>query len=419
MATWPAGLPAPQKKISITPGDTRVERKLQSGRTEFRRFGDGKPDQAKVLFRLLWAQWETFKTFYEYDLNLGLNWFSASWLAELGYDVHKAKFLGYPREVARQGYYVDIVCTLIVQKTAWIVGEDTIWPCAVTGEEPLPPSGIGYIYGGFNSACLQDCDQYNVSLYIWTSMSDMPLPARRYLAASTIGDSSYVYGGSYPDYYQECLQDCDEYTPDIWTSKTDMPAPARDHLAASTIGSSGYIYGGKTGGASEVSLQDCDQYTPDTWVSASTIPSPVRVNLAASTIGENAYIYGGNSGPTECTEYTPNIWTSKTDMPIARNSLAASTIGSSGYVYGGYYSSNYISCDEYTPDIWTSKTDMPAPARRFLAASTIGSSGYVYGGDDGTSYLQDCDEYTPDTWVSKADMPSPGRWGLAASTIST
>ena len=136
MATWPAGLPAPQKKISITPGDTRIERRLQSGRTEFRRFGDGKPDQVKVLIRLMWAQWDTLKEFYERDLNLGLNWFSASWLAGLGYSEHKAKILGYPREVARQGYYVDIVCTLMVQKTVWIIGEDTAWPCAATGCEP-------------------------------------------------------------------------------------------------------------------------------------------------------------------------------------------------------------------------------------------------------------------------------------------
>lgn len=151
MAEWPTSLPAPQKKISITLGDTRIERRLQSGRTEFRRFGDGKPDQAKVLFRLLWAQWETFKEFYRHDLNLGLNWFSASWLATLGYSEHKAKILGYPREVVKQGYYVDIICILIIQKTAWIIGEDTEWPCESTGGEPPPPTEgilVGFQYPG-------------------------------------------------------------------------------------------------------------------------------------------------------------------------------------------------------------------------------------------------------------------------------
>ena len=421
MATWPAGLPAPQKKISITPGDTRVERKLQSGRTEFRRFGDGKPDQLKVLFRLLWAQWETFKTFYEYDLNLGLNWFSASWLAGLGYDAHKAKFLGYPREVVRQGYYVDIVCTLMVQKTIWIIGEDTEWPCATTGGELPSPDHYGYIYGGLDGSnnYLQDCDQYNTDLDIWAVKSDMPSPARRALAASTIGSSGYVYAGAQPSN----LQDCDEYTPDTWTSKTDVPAPGTYYLAASTIGISGYVYGGNIG---STYYQDCDQYTPDTWVSVADMPVPARHGLAASTIGSSGYVYGGRAGGSrfqDCDEYTPDTWVSKSSMPSpARRYLAASTIGSSGYIYGGEDISRFQDCDEYTPNTWVSKTNMPLPARHSLAASTIGSSGYIYGGNEnqvgyGGGILQDCDEYTPDTWTSKSSMPSPARDTLAASTI--
>ena len=227
------------------------------------------------------------------------------------------------------------------------------------------PDEYGYVYGGYGSDYLQDCDQYIPDT--WISKTDMPLPARSSLAASTIGSSGYVYGGD--EGVQ--LQDCDEYTPDTWVSKNNMPSPGRNYLAASTIGSSGYIYGGYTGS----NLQDCDQYTPDTWVSKSNIPSPVR------------------------------------------RILAASTIGSSGYIYGGYYTSQLQDCDEYTPDTWTSKSNMPSPARHALAASTIGSSGYIYGGHDGTNQLQDCDEYTPDTWTSKSDMPSPARHALAASTI--
>lgn len=131
--SWPIDLPSPQKNIVINPGNTRIERKLQSGRTEFRRFGSGKPDQAKILFRLTWAQWETFRDFYEKDLNLGMNWFSADWLIALGYSNYKAKILGYPREVANQGYFVDIACIVLIQKTSWIIGADSTWPCATTG----------------------------------------------------------------------------------------------------------------------------------------------------------------------------------------------------------------------------------------------------------------------------------------------
>lgn len=50
-----------------------------------------------------------------------------------------------------------------------------------------------------------------------------------YLKLSTSG---YVYGGLSGSSF---LQDTDEYNPDTWTSKSDMPLPARSRLAASTI----------------------------------------------------------------------------------------------------------------------------------------------------------------------------------------
>lgn len=422
MAIWPSTLPAPQKKLSITPGDTRTGRRLQSGRTEFRRFGNGKPDQLKVLFRLLWAEWDIFKEFHTQDLNLSLNWFSADWLATLGYSAHKAKILGYPREVARQGYYVDIVCMLLIQKTAWIIGEDTEWPCATTGGAPLPPGEYGYIYGGFNGSYIQDCDQYTPN--VWVSKTDMLLPVRAYLAASTIGSSGYIYGGHDGSNY---LQDCDKYTPDTWTVKSNILSPARAYLAASTIGSSGYIYGGRD--ASDNYLQDCDQYTPDVWVSKSDMPSPGRGFFAASTIGSSGYVYGGIYNFNilqDCDQYTPNTWTSKTNMPnLPRWYLAASTIGSSGYTYGGRLSiggtTDYLQdCDQYTPDVWVSKSDMPLPKRACQAASTIESRCFSYGGSGvGSGYLQDCLRYDPITniWQDMVDMPNPARSGLAASTI--
>ena len=98
--------------------------------------------------------------------------------------------------------------------------------------------------------------------------------------------------------------------------------------------------------------------------------------------------------------------------------FAASTIGDSGYVYGGTDIGNYLQdTDEYTPDVWVSKTDMPLPARYAQGVSTISNSMYNFGGSSTDGPVQDCDEYTPDVWVSKSDMPAPKRQNLAASTI--
>lgn len=42
------------------------------------------------------------------------------------------------------------------------------------------------------------------------------------------------------------------------------------------------------------------------------------------------------------------------------------------YAVGGYTGTARLTdCDQYTPDTWTSKTDMPAPARSALAAGAI------------------------------------------------
>lgn len=413
MATWPTTLPAPQKNIGIVPGDTRKDRKLQSGRSEFRRFGDGKPDQMKTLFRLTWAEWDTFKEFYAHELNLSVNWFSADWLTDLGYDSHKARILGYPREIALQNHYVDVLCNLIIQKTAWIVGEDTEWPCEPTGAEPSEPEPgpEGYIIGGdcLFTGELKDCDRYTAETNIWTNMADMPLPGRYRFAASTIGNSFYTYCG-FDD--AVVIQDCDKYTPNVWISKTSAPTTRSRH-AASTIGSYGYIYGGYHD-------LSCYSYEPsgDSWANKTDLPLPNRYSLGASTIDNKGYVYCGHSeyGVTllqDCDEYDPNIdtWSSKTNAPLpARTGVAASTIGSAGYIYGGF--SALQDCDEYIAagDVWANKTDISVGVKEH-AASTIGSAGYVY---DTNAH---CLRFAANTWTNMANYPAPTREYHTATTL--
>ena len=319
-----------------------------------------------------------------------------------------------PNGLEARAMFSDLVSAKFPRRimTAEVLPGCRTWPTTVSGSIDIISSG--YIYGGWDSSYLQDCDQYTPD--VWVSKSNIPAPARYQLVASTLGSSSYIYGG----FDGVHLQDCDQYTPDVWASKTNMPLPARRNLAASTIWSSGYIFGGSDG---TFVLQDCDQYTPDTWASKTDMPAPGRLYLAASAIGSSGYIYGGYSTSClqDCDQYTPDVWVSKSNIPApARYQLVASTIGSSGYIFGGSDGISVImqDCDEYTPDVWVSKTDMPVPGRHHLAASTIGSSGYIYGGRDlFVVRLQDCDEYTPDAWASKTDIPAPARCYLAASTI--
>ena len=288
-------------------------------------------------------------------------------------------------------------------------------------DDPDPTDGAGYIYGGNDTQTIgdeiQDCDKYTPP-NTWLAVTNIPVPKRDYLAASTIGSSSYIYGGH--DGTNE-LQDCDEYTPDIWVSKSDMPLPARCGLAASTIGDSGYIYGGSY-------TRDCDQYTPNVWASKTNIPTVLGWHgSCASTIGSSGYIYGYDPGAwyaePDCYQYTPDTWTSKADMIVPwRYYAASSSVGTNAYIFGGddYGESPFLDCDEFNPalNLWTSKADLLNVGRCYLAASTIGDSIYIYGG---TSMLvavrRDCDEYLLNTWTSRSDIPLPARCNLAASTI--
>jgi len=134
MATWPATLPAPLRDgVSVELGNNSVARKCQSGRTEAVRYGSGSPDRWQVKIRLLGAQFDVFRSFFNADLNIGTNWFSAEWITkDLGYSDHKGKVVGYPQETVSgkdsDGIaYKDVSFELIIKPSANCPVEDDIW----------------------------------------------------------------------------------------------------------------------------------------------------------------------------------------------------------------------------------------------------------------------------------------------------
>jgi hypothetical protein len=259
----------------------------------------------------------------------------------------------------------------------------------------------GYLFAGNSGVTSHMTEEYSIDF--WTSKSNLPSPIRELLAASTILNKGYVYGGFSGN---TALQDTDEYDPDTWAVRTDMPSPIRAGLSASTILNKGYVFGGFQG----PHLQDTDEYDPDTWASKTDMPTPARNYLTSSTILNKGYVFGGSSSGTlflqDTDEYNPDLWTSKSDMPSpARSGSSSVTLYDKGYVFGGIKSGGDIQdTDEYnnTIDIWTSKTDMPLPARSFLSSTTILELGFIFGGLE-SSILQDTDEYNDDVWTSKAD----------------
>ena len=114
-------------------------------------------------------------------------------------------------------------------------------------------------------------------------------------------------------------------------------------------------------------------------------------------------------------------WTTKAEMPTARQGLGAATVNGRIYAIGGYLPSANIN-EEYNPltDTWTTKASMPT-LRTYgrSAIAVLGEKIYVIGGYPAQSKPDGANEaYDPvtDTWETKAPLPSP-RGGCSASTV--
>lgn len=334
--------------------------------------------------------------------------------------------------------------------TGWHTRMDMNNHVARTAGGTMSRKGIvcgGQIPGeGFST---QLTDEYDATADSWTAKTDMPTPARNRHAAAVISvtrpattasgtstERMFIAGGR--DSSFNYLQDTDSYSSG-WTSRTDLPSPARSYLAGTEISEKGYVFGGYSGSY----LQDNDEYDfdGDSWTSKDSMSSPARRQHAAVTISDKAYVFGGQRegmfSMSDTDEYDPSggefTWTSQNSMSYARWGLAASAINSKGYTFGGTDGDSFLGYTEiFDPAggelAWTSGNSMPSPSRANLSSSPISSKAYIYGGDtdeggEGWVNLRDVDEYDPSggelSWTSMTDMPTPARRETAAGTLDS
>jgi hypothetical protein len=132
---WPATLPAPQRSgLRIVPNPDVKARLTQSGRKELRRWGKGGGDTITCTLRL-WNdhpdhgdQVAIFERLWARDLNFGLNWIDAEWLATvLGYTGYYLRIIGHSPCRSVGGIYTDYSLTVNV-KLAAALWADTAWP---------------------------------------------------------------------------------------------------------------------------------------------------------------------------------------------------------------------------------------------------------------------------------------------------
>ncbi len=160
-----------------------------------------------------------------------------------------------------------------------------------------------------------------------------------------------------------------------------------------------------------------------TWTTKTDMPL-ARESFAISVANDKIYVIGGSSETCSSElatvqEYDPqtDTWSTKSDMPTPRTGLATSVINGKIYAIGGYTYDPYLpvsNVEEYDPDTdtWTPKNDMDVPLTDY-SASTIGNRIYIFGGvsdflENGPEPVSDVWQYNPadDSLTAVSPMPT-------------
>ena len=163
----------------------------------------------------------------------------------------------------------------------------------------------------------------------------------------------------------------------------------------------------------------------NTWTTKEDMPTS-RVLHKTCAVDGKIYVIGGVTsigcatpiGKVEVYDPSTDTWdTTKTPMPIARESFGLSAVDGKIYAIGGQIQSCTIrlsTVEEYDPitDTWLD-TLAPMPTKRAgLSTSVVNGKIYAIGGYDSSGDLNIVEEYDPvtDSWETKATMPHTRVW---------
>jgi hypothetical protein len=188
-----------------------------------------------------------------------------------------------------------------------------------------------------------------------------------------------------------------------------MPTPRFGH-SSSVVDGKIYVIGG--GGA----LTKVEMYDPvtDTWTAKADMPTG-RLWLSTSVVDGKIYAIGGALGPgwaspstatVEMYDQNTNTWTTKADMPMARQDLATVVLDGKIYAIGGALRSEdetyrpTTSVEAYDPatDTWTTKTSMIGYTQ---PTSAVVIEGKIYATNGLSSEVYDP---TRDVWLPMANL---------------
>jgi len=230
-----------------------------------------------------------------------------------------------------------------------------------------------------------------------------------------------------------------------WTQKADMPT-ARSIAGSAVVDGKIYVIGGAP--LPFQATAAVEEYNPatDTWTRRADMPTATQ-GVAAAAVDGIIYAIGGNTGldtgdkdlsTVEAYDPATDTWTTKAEMPTARNVSAIAVVDRIIYVIGGIFGTpeDYQTGEDvavlstveaYDPatDTWTTKADMPTARGYHHAACVVDGRIYVFGGatkygdlSGDYSCVPTVEVYDPatDTWTQASDMPW-ARLGHTASVV--
>jgi N-acetylneuraminic acid mutarotase len=150
-----------------------------------------------------------------------------------------------------------------------------------------------YAIGGADAAgrALNSNERYDPETDSWTTLAPMLTP-REHLAAAVIDSLIYVVGGrsAQPQGLVNSNR-LEVYTPtlDRWTTLRNMPT-ARGGLAAASLNDRLYVFGGEFPGV----FPQNQEYDPtgNSWRSLAVLPTP-RHGMGAAAVGDRIFVIGG------------------------------------------------------------------------------------------------------------------------------
>jgi len=206
--------------------------------------------------------------------------------------------------------------------------------------------GLFYTLGGrLPIGARTDLWAYDRTTDMWAARASMST-GRAGLAVATVGNSIYAIGGR-SGTGGPCsggpLASVERYdiATDTWSPVAPLPS-ARSDLAAATVGNQIYVFGGCN--AIGMFLSDVDVYdvSTDTWSTAPTdMPTARAAMYAVATKGGTVYVIGGWDGASaglstnEAYKVSHDSWTTELPMPTARAETGAADHGGRIYIVGG------------------------------------------------------------------------------------